>query len=160
MERPEVFVVDASVALKWYVKESVREKALQMRDDFVSGLIELEAPSLLLYEIGNALRFHPASTHARCSDAVKQLLDLGLAVHDLDSSKAATAATIAFDQKLTFYDAVYLALAKQLDATFVTADRRLIRHLSESEKHHALLLENYISPALHVNNGTDHGSES
>ena len=43
MEKPPIFVVDASVAVKWYVKEVMRDKALEIRNHFVSELIELEA---------------------------------------------------------------------------------------------------------------------
>jgi predicted nucleic acid-binding protein len=146
LERPQVFVVDASVAVKWYVKESLRDKALEMRRDFASGLIELEAPSLLLYEVGNALRHHPASNLAQCVDAVKEIGNLGVVIHELDDQLAATAATLGFEDKLTFYDAVYIALAKHLEATFVTADEKLIEHISEQNRPRAKSLADYIRP--------------
>ena len=72
LENAPVFIVDTSVAVKWYVKEAMRDQALRVIDDFLSDRIDLQAPSLLLYELGNALRYHPGLTEAHCADAVRQ----------------------------------------------------------------------------------------
>ena len=146
MEKSQIFVVDASVAVKWYVKEALRDKALEMRSDFASGLLQLEAPSLLAYELGNALRYHPASTPAECAAAVKELGNLGIVMHELDESIASTAAALAFEEKLTFYDAVYIALTQSLNATFVTADEKLIERISEENRSRIRSLADYVHP--------------
>ena len=114
MEKSPVFVLDASVAVKWYVKEEMRDIALRLRDHFVSDLVDLEAPSLILYELGNALRHHPGSAVIDCAEAVKQLRNIGLIFHELDDNLIDLAANLAYEEKITFYDAVYLALAKNL----------------------------------------------
>ena len=143
MEKPPIFVVDASVAVKWYVKEVMRDKALEIRQHFVSELIELEAPTLLVYEVGNAVRHHPGSTSADYAEAVKQLHNLGLVMHGLDGQIVDTAANLAFEEKLTFYDAVYLALAKNLETMLVTADQKLTENLSAANRSHIMLLQDY-----------------
>jgi predicted nucleic acid-binding protein len=143
LEKTPVFVVDASVAVKWYAKEEMRDRALRVIDDFVSELIDLQAPSLLLYELGNALRYHPGSTEPDCVDAVKQTRNLGLAIHELDDFLIEMALMLSYREKITFYDAVYLALARSLNATFLTADKELFTHLSERARSAAKLLEEY-----------------
>jgi predicted nucleic acid-binding protein len=143
LEKPQVFIVDASVAVKWYVKEQVRDKALRLREDFVSDLIELEAPSLLLYEVGNALRHHPASTLSDCAGSVRQLRNLGIIFHELDDTLGDMAASIAFQDQVTFYDAVYLALAKRLEAKLITADKKLCDRLGEQSRSQTVLLDSY-----------------
>lgn len=143
MENTPVFVVDASVAVKWYVKEEMRDRALRLIEDFLSELVDLQAPSLLLYELGNALRHHPGSTEAECADAVKQARNLGIAIHDLDDSLVEMASTLAFREKITFYDATYLALARNLNAVFLTADKEMLARLSEESKATTKLLEKY-----------------
>ncbi len=143
MEKTQIFIVDASVAVKWYVKEEMRDTALRLREDFVSELIGLEAPSLILYEVGNALRHHPASAAADCADAVRQLRNLGLTIHELDDTLIDMAAALAFDEKLTFYDAVYLALAKSLEAKLITANGKLRDQLSEQNRAHVMSLKEY-----------------
>ena len=143
MEKSPVFILDASVAVKWYVKEEMRDIALRLRDRFVSDMIGLEAPSLILYEVGNALRHHPGSTAVDCAEAVRQLRNIGMVLHDPDEKLIQVAATVAYKDNITFYDAVYLALAKVLDATLLTADANLCSQLSGEDKSIIMLLKEY-----------------
>lgn len=143
MERAQVFVIDASIAVKWYVKEESRDLALRLRDDFVSASLDLHAPSLLLYEVGNALRYHPGSTEGECADAVTQLLNLGVSIHEPDAPLASKAASLAYKEGITFYDATYLALAQSLGAKLLTADRHLVDKLSQETKASAHSLDEY-----------------
>ena len=46
-------VLDASVVAKWFIEEEDTEKAIEIRDKFVQGEIEVLVHSLLIYEIGN-----------------------------------------------------------------------------------------------------------
>jgi len=53
-------VVDASVAFKWSRKEGEEEyisEALAVLNDHLAGNVEIHAPDLLLYELGNILCF-------------------------------------------------------------------------------------------------------
>lgn len=143
MERAQVLIIDASVAVKWYVKEQMRDKALKLRDDYISERIDLQAPSLILYEVGNAIRYHPGSTGVECAEAVRGLRMLGLTIHELDENLIDIASNLAFSKKITFYDAVYVALAKNLQGTFITADEELLRQLGEETKKDAMLLIDY-----------------
>ncbi len=143
MEKPQVFVLDASVVVKWYVKEEMRDIALKLRNHFVSELIDLEAPSLILYELGNALRHHPGSTATDCAEAVRQLQNIGLIFHEPNDNLIDEAAALTYKENITFYDAVYLALAKILGTKLVTADASLIDQLSEENKSDVTLLKEY-----------------
>ena len=62
MARLEEEVVDASVALKWFVTEPDSDRALALLDDHLGGTRRILGPSLLPFEVGNALRYHPAFT--------------------------------------------------------------------------------------------------
>ncbi|MDD1745106.1 MAG: type II toxin-antitoxin system VapC family toxin [Candidatus Methanoperedens sp.] len=46
-----VFVLDASVVIKWFSEEEYTDRALKLRDDFFKGDIELVVPDLILYEV-------------------------------------------------------------------------------------------------------------
>lgn len=48
-------VVDASVALKWFVDEPDSAPALALRNAHIAGQSPLVAPDLLIYEVANAL---------------------------------------------------------------------------------------------------------
>lgn len=143
MAQAQVFVIDASVAVKWYVDEEMRDKALRLRDDFISETVDLEAPNLIVYEVGNAIRQHPGATERECAGAVRELRNLGIGIRDLDDAMVGAAAKLAFEEKLTFYDAAYLSLAKTIEAKFVTADKELYNQLSNESKAFSQLLEEY-----------------
>ena len=143
MAEAQVFIIDASVAVKWYVREELRDKALRLREDFLSEIVDLEAPSLILYEVGNAIRHHPGATEQECASAVRELRNLGIAIRDLDDAAVGAAAKLAFEEKLTFYDAAYLSLAETMEATLITADKELYDRLSNERRALSQLLEQY-----------------
>ena len=103
----------------------------------------MEAPSLILYEVGNAIRHHPGATMYECASAVRELRNLGIAIRDSDDVAVGVAAKLAFEEKLTFYDPIYLSLAKTTEATLITADEELYNQLSNESKALSQLLERY-----------------
>ncbi len=50
-------ILDTSVVAKWFLEEEGTDKALKIRDDYVHGKIDVEIPDLLIYELGNVLRY-------------------------------------------------------------------------------------------------------
>ena len=83
LERTPLFILDASVAVKWFVVEPLRKKALNVREDYFEDRIDLLAPGLIRYEIGNALRFHPGSSPKELADAVKTIGDMQIDTAEL-----------------------------------------------------------------------------
>jgi len=125
--------VDASVVTKWYIIEEDFEKAVRIRDLHLSGRLTLSSPLLVVYEVGNALGKHPAFTESDSAKAFQSLLDVGLQLRSFAESKLlGESFKISRQLQLTFYDATYVALAKEYDAMLVTADRNLC---SKIERH-------------------------
>lgn len=56
MEESKV-VVDASIVVKWFLEEEFSDRALRLRDDYINRVIVIIVPSLLEYEVLNALRY-------------------------------------------------------------------------------------------------------
>ncbi|HEC40443.1 MAG TPA: PIN domain-containing protein, partial [bacterium] len=50
-------VIDANVVVKWFIEENDSDKARFLRDKFIEGKIELIIPTLLYFEVLNALKF-------------------------------------------------------------------------------------------------------
>jgi len=69
--------------------------------------------------------------------------DVSIVIHELDGFMSLRASVLSFREKITFYDAAYLALARNLDATFLTADIELIAQLSEEARSGTKLLKEY-----------------
>jgi predicted nucleic acid-binding protein len=117
------FVVDASVALKWYLPEEHAECAARLcRRDAA-----LEAPDLLFAEVGNALWKRVCRKELERHQAGEILYALGLAPIEIFPSRLLSPAAleIAWETGLTVYDSLYLATAALTGSPLATADRRL-----------------------------------
>ncbi|HDM22824.1 type II toxin-antitoxin system VapC family toxin [bacterium] len=124
MER-EKMILDASVIVKWFTREEKREEALRYREMFINDEIEIVVPDLILYEIGNALRYNPSFNDEDVRLAVRSLIDLGINIIIPTTEILDMAINLAFKYDTTLYDSVYLALAEILNDTLVTADKNL-----------------------------------
>ncbi len=127
MERPSLFIIDASVAVKWFAKEDLRQQALKVRDDYTRGKVDLQAPYLIRYEVGNALRFHPGSTVEEVVRALEALTNMQIITDEMSPAITEAASKISFEEGLAFYDAVYLALAEKNGTKVLTDDRKLYK---------------------------------
>ena len=124
MTAPATLVVDASVAVKWYIPEDGSSVAAELLD---SGDV-LVAPDLLAAELGNVLWKKVRRGELMPNEATE--LAEAFVMHcpiRLRSSpallRAALEIAMRFDR--TVYDALYLALAVAEDGHLVTGDERL-----------------------------------
>ncbi len=126
MERKEV-VVDASVVVKWFVEEEYSREANLLRDAYANGLIDVAAPTLLPYEVLNALKYSGAFGEEELKEVAVALEDFQITLFDLKGELAVKSIELAMRRGLTIYDASYIALAQILNAELYTADEKLIR---------------------------------
>ena len=122
------WVVDTSVAFKWSRQEGEEEhidQALAVLNDHLAGRLEIHAPDLLVYELGNILSLKESAASQKPAVVLKNTLLLGMTIHPIDLPLAEAAFTIAREYRVTFYDASFLALSRRLDCPLVTADNKL-----------------------------------
>lgn len=115
-------VIDASVATKWFLQEEHSEPAAGLRDAHVRGLVRLLAPSLIVYEVSNVLRYHPRVGSELLADHIADLLALDLGLDPPSEEAIREAVRLAYRAGITVYDAAYVALAQRFDCPLVTAD--------------------------------------
>lgn len=120
-----IAVVDASVALKWFLDEPGAVQALALREGHLRGDILLVAPDLLLYEVGNALRFKHSFTPSDIQQTLSDLLHFQLELVGPTERLLHHAVELAHQTRLTYYDSFYLAVASDLGTRLITADKRL-----------------------------------
>jgi predicted nucleic acid-binding protein len=115
-------VVDASVAVKWFVPEELSTDARRL----LISEYELLAPDLLWVELGNALwkKHHRRELDQRT--ARRLLRDFSRVPIEYHASERWTgvALELAIRHGVTVYDGLYLALAAGNGCRVVTADRR------------------------------------
>ena len=115
---------------------ALRDKALIIRDKYVNGELDLEAPCLLYCEVANALRYNPRFGIEEVRSAVRALEDLAITIYDSKGELASRAVELAYRFGITVYDAAYVALAAIRNATLYTADKEVVMKVSsENVKH-------------------------
>jgi predicted nucleic acid-binding protein len=115
-------VVDASVAVKWFVSEPYSAEASLM----IRSGGPLHAPDFFLLEIDNffckQIR-RGGLTAAKADGARAMLVHMGLQYHSFSTIQD-QAYRLAQQTRRSVYDCLYLALALNLDVPLVTGDRR------------------------------------
>ena len=124
-----IYVLDASVILKWFLQEPDSADALRYRDYHMAGTANVACPDLALYEIGNTLCLKRGVPEEALLKALGDLFRLALDILSPTEALLQQAARVASSRPITFYDAVYVALAQELEATFVSADLRLCHQI-------------------------------
>ena len=130
-------VVDASVAIKWFVPETYTSAAMKLLD----AEHDLHAPELIIPELGNIIGRKQRQKHFRSTIArqvIADFLSLQIEIHGhAKSSKAAFVGAELTGQ--TVYDWTYLALALSLSCQFVTADEKFYKAMRKTSlKDHLL----------------------
>ena len=121
----KVYVVDASVAARFLLFEELSEKADLLLQKFHEDTIELKAPRLVNYEVGNALwkavKQKVIDTH-EASRKFSQFIKLKLDCVELDEQESLEALTWAMKNDVAYYDSVYVKASEKTGATLLTAD--------------------------------------
>jgi predicted nucleic acid-binding protein len=116
-------VLDASVAMAWYLPESFSTEARRWQRLMLEGEISLVVPNLHYWEVANVLRTYVVrgEIDAGLATEIYALhLEAPLTVREPD--RAVVLAT-ALRFASTAYDAVYIALALGSDLSVLTAER-------------------------------------
>jgi predicted nucleic acid-binding protein len=127
-------VVDASIVVKWFIEEKHSNKANIIREKYINGDIELIVPSLMYFEVLNALKYSKLFELSELDDAAESLEKYGFNTVTIKKNLRKNMIKIAVDHKLSIYDASYLALSLGLGKIFCTADEKIINKLPERLK--------------------------
>ena len=123
-------VVDASVVVKWYLDEKWREESIILRDDYIEGKVELIAPSIMPFEVLNAIRYSKRQIPMKILEDIAESLSLyNIKLYNLIRDYAKKVSRISLEYNITIYDASYIALAIQERTLLYTADKKLINML-------------------------------
>lgn len=109
--------------VKWVngQNEDNLEKADQVRRDARLGKVEILAPELAKYEIGNAL-LNKRMTLPETKLSQATIYSLPITFIPMSQVNADETIEIATKNNITFYDAAFVSLAKEKSATLITAN--------------------------------------
>ncbi|MEK7277911.1 MAG: type II toxin-antitoxin system VapC family toxin [Chloroflexota bacterium] len=121
-------VVDASVALKWFLRdEEVVPQADALLDDLLASRLSLLVPTIFDYEIANALKVAAVRGRLPESDARTALDKFRLYLIERADFIPIQSSTfqLALKHQRSVYDSAYITLAQSLGLWFFTGDKRL-----------------------------------
>ena len=128
MERAEeVVVADASVIIKWFVEEEYSNKALDLRDDYVSRLTDITSPDILSFEVLNSLRYNPEFGEKDLKESTAAMEKYSFWYFPLLGELAEKSIENALRYGISIYDASYISLGELRRTTVYTADEKLLR---------------------------------
>ena len=131
------YVIDASVALRWYIEEERHEYADAVLRRLIREPEAFAVPELFGYETFSTLfRVHPKPLET-FEEGIIPLLQSGLLRYPLTNGIARRAVRFV-GLGLTGYDAMYVALAEELGAVWLTFDGRA----------HSLIQQEHLSADL------------
>lgn len=136
-----LYIPDASVILKWVFdtpEESDRDIALALLNSWVAGECEFVLPALWLYEVGNVIG---RNVPDRAAEFITLLIDYRIAEAPVTPAIAERTLAIMSDCQVTFYDAVYHAIALERRGTLVTADAAYLKRAGKLGR--AVLLSDF-----------------
>ena len=134
-------VIDASVVVKWFIEESDSDQALILRDRFIEGKVELYVPTLLYFEVLNALKYSQLFKPDELEAAGESLENYGFKIITIKNEIRKHMISTTIDYDLSIYDASYLGLSIGLDKLFCTADEKIIRKLPSTLKKKVKILK-------------------
>ena len=119
-----IVVVDASVATMWYLPQAFSEQAI----DLLGSGHDLVAPNLMRIEVGSALlrglrrkELNPEET----IEAIRSLLPEAVRLLPTSAEQVEASLAIAVEHGGSINDAIYVALARTLDAPISTSDKEM-----------------------------------
>lgn len=135
------YIVDAGVAVKWYVPEIYSDIAENLLDENH----ELNAPDLILPEFG-AIIWKKVRRNEMTSRKGRQIIEafLNVPVSKYSATNLLDPAyEIAIQTDQTVYDSIYLALAIAADCELATADEKFYQAINRTKLvKHIIWIEN------------------
>ncbi|MGA8351022.1 MAG: type II toxin-antitoxin system VapC family toxin [Isosphaeraceae bacterium] len=132
------YVIDASTAFQWEVPEPDSLKAIQLREDYRNGIHELISPDIFPAEVGNALIVAERKGRIIAGQFAVRLTAILAVCPDLHDTRPLILracyiiASVTTGFRLSFYDALYVALAEREGCDLISGDGKLVRNLQTS----------------------------
>lgn len=129
----EFVVVDASVAVKWLLKEDHSDEARSLAQLWESQGVRMAAPYFMPAEVSNVLHRRVILNEINVEEAmslIEVLLASGVELYSPPGLYTRALELASLLGQGAVYDAHYLALAEVLDCEYWTADRRFYRGVS------------------------------
>jgi predicted nucleic acid-binding protein len=121
---PVGWIVDSSVALKWFLPVDREPDGTLARAAI--GSLAMRTTALAVHEVGNILIRSSGWTAERIVAALGLLVEICGASIEVVAADHRTTVELALAHHLTFYDASYVAIARRTGRSLLSADDDLL----------------------------------
>jgi len=135
------YIIDASVAVKWFIPEDYSDIALGILEGFKDLEVVLYAPDSMKLEFTNAIRkyyIRRIITGDVMNEILEEMKKIPINYVRIDWGLATEALKIAVENNITVYDAYYIAISQKRNIRVITADEKF--HSAVAEKYDVVLL--------------------
>ncbi len=136
-------VIDASVIVKWFIDENDSDKAEIIKELFINEKINIVVPSLLYYEVLNALKYSKLFRLDELNLVGESIENYGFDFIVIKDEIREKMVEIAINHDISIYDASYIALAEKFNTHLITADEKIAKKLPKDLKLLISNLKNY-----------------
>jgi predicted nucleic acid-binding protein len=133
-----ILILDTSVLAKWFKQEDGTEKALDLREAFFNGEVDIAVPDLVFYELSNVMRYDDSFTVEMINQSIKSLREMDFQIVAPYSEFMDKIVENATELELTVYDSAFYTLAEITEGKLVTADEEI-----QEKTDGTVLLEEY-----------------
>ena len=135
-------VPDISIIIKWLNKDKEEnlEQASKLLEEVLDGKVELLAPELVKYEIGNVLLKSKRLIPREAKISLGTIYSLPITFVSETENLSKQTFEMAYKHGITYYDAAFISLSKQYNATLVTEN---IKHQGKSSEIKVVSLKDY-----------------
>ncbi len=124
----KVFIIDASVGLKWFIPEDYSELAIEILKSLEDPHVKLYAPELFRIEFVNAIRKYLVRkiiNKELAKEILAEIEKVPIIYESITWDRLRNSLEYALERKITVYDALYIILAREVNGKFITADKKL-----------------------------------
>ena len=133
-----IWVIDASVAVRWFIEQEIHPHADLVLERMLSHPERFAVPELFCFEVYAVLcRIHPQGAEVFLKGMIP-VLNCGILRYPMTESLALQA-SVFINKGLTGYDACYAALAKKLKGMWLTFDEKAHRLIKKNKLSYAIL---------------------
>jgi len=132
-----IWVVDASVAVRWFIEQECHPHADFVLERMLSQPDRFAVPELFGFEVYAVLnRLHPQASEVFLKGMIP-VLHCGILRYPMTEGLVRQA-SVFVNKGLTGYDACYAALAKELKGIWLTFDDKAHKLIQKAKVSHAL----------------------
>lgn len=117
-------MLDTSVVAKWFLQEDNSVEAKKYLQEYKKQEKDIFVPQIIIPELANALHFGGHFSNQQLKKSIQAFYALQLGVVPVTKDLMIIATDLVTEFRLTYYDSLFISLAKLMDVTLVTADKK------------------------------------